>query len=236
MNIYRTNIRVSLSTVVFVVLTTTTVVLLYLYAYDKVAQKWAPIVGGMAISVLVSLIQFAINFKSYRNSEKLEDVGIKEFLKTRGDKNYYSKLIENANKEFHLIFHTSKRFFEDFCQDEPGDNLLVKKLDSNVDLTVKILLLHQSLLACDDQPSFDISLREIQRLAQKYHNRFEVRYYMHEPNHNLFLTDNDAIIGPYFTNAKGKYLPSIHFKANASFVAPYRDYFAREWDNAKSNN
>ena len=236
MNIYRTNINISLAKLITGSLLIVTAFLLYFYANGKVSEKWAPIIGGMAVSSLVSLIQFLINYKNYRSSEKLEDCGVKEFLETRGDKNYYSKLINNSNKELRLIFNTSKRFFEDFCQEEQGDNLLTTKLDKNPELKVRMLLTDFDFLSEDDRASFGISKTEIARLSLKYQNRFQVRFYTHVPNHNIFLTDKDAVIGPYFENLKGKYLPSIHLSSNATFVEPYITYFENEWTNAKPND
>jgi len=234
MNIYRTKIKISLAQLILGLLIITTAFLIYFYTNGKMSEKWAPIIGGMAVSSLVSLIQFGINYKNYRNSEKLQDCGVKEFLNTRGDKDYYSKLIRNSNKDLRLIFNTSKRFFEDFCQEEDGDNLLTTKLDSNPDMSVKMLLTDIDYLSDDDKTSFDISQNEIARLTEKYQERFQVRFYRHVPNHNIFLTDSDAVIGPYFEQRKGKYLPSIHFNSNANFVAPYITYFENEWKNAKS--
>lgn len=227
-------VNISLSLIVLISLLSITTILLILYAMEVFDQKWAPIVGGMAISSLVSLVQFLIGYKNYRNNEKLEDCGVLEFLSTRGDKKYYSRLINKADAKFDLIFHTSKRFFEDFCEEEAEDNFLIKKLDGNQKLTVRMLLTHRDFLEPEEQPSYDISKRAIKRLTDKYNQRFQVKFYEHEPNHNLFITDKDAVIGPYFKNERGKYLPSIHFRSNASFVAPYKKFFDTEWENAKS--
>lgn len=227
-------VKVSLSLIVLILLFLTTAILLVLYAKEVFEQKWAPIVGGMAISSLVSLVQYLISYKNYRNNEKLEDSGVLEFLSTRGDRRYYSQLINKADAQFDLLFHTSKRFFEDFCEEQPEDNLLIKKLDNNPKLIVRMLLTHRDYLESEEQPSYDISERAIKRLTDKYSERFQVKFYKHEPNHNLFITDKDAVIGPYFKNERGKYLPSIHFRSNASFVAPYKKFFDTEWNNAES--
>ncbi|AIY63942.1 hypothetical protein [Pseudoalteromonas piratica] len=233
---YKKHLNVSISVIVLGLLVLGTSVLIFLYHKEVFDEKWAPIVGGMAISSLVSLIQFLINFKNYRNNEKLEDSGVREFLSTRGDRDYYSKLINKANTQFDLLFHTSKRFFEDFCEEQGEDNLLIKLLDKNPNLVVRMLLTHRDYLEERDHLSYDISSKAISRLRKKYGDRFQVRFYCHEPNHNLFITDTDAVIGPYFKNEKGKYLPSIHFRSNASFVAPYKKYFNTEWENAEDNN
>ncbi|MBH0089523.1 hypothetical protein [Pseudoalteromonas sp. NSLLW218] len=227
-------VKISLSLIVLILLFLTTAILLVLYAKEVFEQKWAPIVGGMAISSLVSLVQYLISYKNYRNNEKLEDSGVLEFLSTRGDRRYYSQLINKADAQFDLLFHTSKRFFEDFCEEQPEDNLLIKKLDNNPKLIVRMLLTHRDYLESEEQPSYDISERAIKRLTDKYSERFQVKFYKHEPNHNLFITDKDAVIGPYFKNERGKYLPSIHFRSNASFVAPYKKFFDTEWNNAES--
>ena len=99
-----------------------------------------------------------------------------------------------------------------------------------------MLLLDEGYLSDEDKAAFEISKNEILRLTKKYPKRFFVRFYKHTPNHNLFLTEKDAVIGPYFENTKGKYLPSIHFRSNAEFVQPYKDYFDKEWEDAQNTN
>ncbi|MBL4679673.1 MAG: hypothetical protein JKY88_02970 [Pseudomonadales bacterium] len=226
---FKTNFKVPLSIILLIILVLFSVVLVYLYANSKLDTKWAPFVGGAAVSSIAALFQYLISFIDYRNNEKLKDSGVIKFLSSRGDKDYYQSLIKNSTTELKLLFHTSKRFWEDFCSDGKGDDLLIEALNTKSNLNVKLLILSKQLLPQEEHSGYDIAQKIIKQMHDKFGDRFQVMYYNHAPTHNIFLSDNDAVIGPYFEHVKSKNSHSIHFKSNAGFVTEYKEYFDKEW-------
>jgi len=234
MKLYNTNINIPVSIILLFSLAILSSVLVYLYLFTALDPKWGPLIGGATISSIAALFQYLVSFFDYRNNEKLKDSGVIEFLSSRGDKNYYQKIIKNSRTELKLLFHTSRRFCEDFCSDGKGDNLLIEMLNTKPKLNVKLLILSKPLLPQAEQASYEMASVILLKMQQEFGSRFQVKYYNHTPTHNIFISDNDTIIGPYFEGVKSKYSHSIHFKSNADFITEYKEYFDVEWD--KSND
>jgi hypothetical protein len=230
MKLYNTNINISASIILLVSLAIVSSVLVYLYIFTTFAPKWGALIGGAAISSIAALFQYLVSFFDYRNNEKPKNSGVIEFLSSRGDKKYYQKIVKNSRTELNLLFHTSKRFCEDFCSDGQGDDLLIDMLNTKPKLNVKLLILSKSLLPQSEHAGYDIASVILSKMQQKFGDRFQVKYYNHAPTHNIFISDNDTIIGPYFEGVKSKYSHSIHFKSNADFITEYKEYFDVEWD------
>lgn len=233
---FKAKFKVPLSIILLIVLSLISAFLVYKYANSELDAKWAPFVGGAAVSSLAALFQYLVSFVDYRNNEKLKDSGVIKFLPSRGDKAYYQNLIKNSTSELKLLFHTSKRFCEDFCSNGTGDNLLIEALNTKPNLKVKLLILSKQLLPEDEYAGYEIAQKILKQMQDKFGTRFQVKYYVHAPAHNIFLSDNDAVIGPYFEHAKSKYSHSIHFKSNAGFVTEYKEYFDKDWDLANGTD
>jgi len=233
---FKTKLKVPLSIILLTILVLISTYLVYLYSESELDAKWAPFIGGAAVSSIAALFQYLISFIDYRNNEKLKDSGVIKFLSSRGDKSYYQNLIKNSTSELKLLFHTSKRFCEDFCSDGTGDNLLIETLNTKPNLHVKLLILSKKLLPKDEHAGYEIAQKILKKMQGKFGVRFQVKYYSHAPSHNIFLSDNDAVIGPYFDHAKSKYSHSIHFKSNAGFVTEYKEYFDKDWNLANDTD
>ncbi|WP_448250278.1 hypothetical protein [Thalassotalea agariperforans] len=233
---FKTKFKIPLSIILLLSLVIISIWLVYSYANSDIETKWAPFIGGAAVSSIAALFQYLISFIDYRNNEKLKDSGVVKFLASRGDKSYYQNLIKNSTIELKLLFHTSKRFCEDFCASGKGDNLLIEIMNAKPKLTVKMLILSRGLLHDDDKTSYEIAQKILNQMKSKFGDRFQIKYYNHIPAHNIFLSDNDAVLGPYFEHAKSKYSHSIHFKSNANFVTEYKEYFDKEWDLANDTD
>jgi len=236
MQTFKTKLKIPLSIILLSILVLISIYLVYLYSESEVDTKWAPFIGGAAISSIAALFQYLVSFIDYRNNEKLKDSGVIKFLSSRGDKNYYQNLIKNSTSELKLLFHTSKRFCEDFCSNGTGDDLLIEALNTKPNLKVKLLILSKQLLPEDEYAGYEIAQKILKQMQVQFGDRIQVKYYDHAPSHNIFLSDNDAVIGPYFAHAKSKYSHSIHFKSNANFVTEYKEYFDKEWDLANGTD
>jgi hypothetical protein len=236
MQIFNQKLKIPFSLIILIGFAGLSITLLWYYSKADIDIRWAPLVGGALVASISSLVHFGISFIDFRNNEKLNDSGVKKFLTRRDDKNYYKTLIESASKELSLLFYTSKRFCEDFCTDGDGDNLLIKCLNNNSELKVRLLVLSKNLIDECDKGNYTIAETSLKKMTDKFGERFEYRFYDHIPTHNIFMSDVDAVIGPYFYNKNSKYSHSIHFRADARYVQDYKTYFDAEWENAKSTD
>lgn len=237
MNLFsKIRVNFSLVNLCLAILIFFTCVLSYFYWKGGLSDKWSAVVGGAVVASFTAIFQYIISYLDYRNNERLAISGVVNFLTSRDDKSYYSNLIENADVELQCLFYTSKRFCEDFCTEGGGDGLLIDKLNSKPELKVKIIIQEKASLPTSQHLNFDIASGKLQFMMEKFPGRFQVKTYKHIPTHNLFMTDKDAVIGPYFYNKNGKYSHSIHFRSDASYVKDFKTYFNEEWADANNYN
>ncbi|ABI72978.1 hypothetical protein [Shewanella frigidimarina] len=229
MDILKKRITIPTSIIVLSVFVVISIFLIYFYANSDINNKWAPLIGGALVASISSLIHYSLTIFDLRKNEKLNDSGVIKFLESRDDRDYYGKLIKNTKNELNLLFYTSKRFCEDFCTNGGKDNLLISTMENNPNLIVKLLILDKSHINGGDQHNFEIADVKLKVMQDKFGDRFQVKYYDHIPTHNIFLSEKDAIVGPYFYNANGKFSHSIHFRASAKFIKEYKEYFDAEW-------
>lgn len=232
---FRKSINITLSTIVLLIVLIATIVLGYFYFFENQSTKLEAILGGSLVATIFMLIQLILTWKDFNNNELLSRFGLRNILSKRDDKAYYSNLIKSTKKEFNLFFHTGNRFCEDFCGTGGDDDLLINQLRKNKRLKVQLLVQDKDLLSASDQNKFELADEAFSRMKSEFPDRFEVKYYRFTPCHNIFATENDVIVGPYFEHIKGKYTHSVHFKRNASYVDEYMEYFKDEWQKANNN-
>jgi hypothetical protein len=233
-NFNKIKINVSLAKIVLVILIVTSLALLIFYWKGTISEKWAPVIGGAAIASFTALFQYLISYLDYKNNERLSVSGVVNFLTSRDDKEYYANLISNSRKELNCLFFTSKRFCEDFCTPAGNDNLLITQLETQPTLRVRMLVQKKENLPADLHNNYDIANNLLLKMIDKFPERFQVKTYTHVPTHNIFTTEKDAIVGPYFHSKSGKYNHSIHFNSNADYMADYMAYFEKEWTDASN--
>jgi hypothetical protein len=222
-------VNISLVNIVLLLLILSSTGLLIWYWIGGLSEKWAPVVGGATVASFIALFQYLVSYLDYRNNERLAVSGVVNFLTSRDDKEYYSKLISNSKSELNCLFYTCKRFCEDFCTNGGKDNLLIKKLENSPNFQVKILVQLKGELPTVEQPNFDLAQTCFAEMSAKFPNQFKVKFYSHIPTHNIFITDKDAVIGPYFNKEGRKYNHSIHFLKTAEYVTDFKEYFDAEW-------
>ncbi len=222
-------INFSLAILVLFILILLCATLLLLFSFTHLSDKWSAILGGGVVASVTALFQYAISYLDYRNNERLAISKVKNFLTSRDNKDYYTKLIRDSGGRIDCFFFTAKRFCDDFCTDGGNDNLLIKRLNENQRIRVRLMVQDRSMLPESLQRDFDSIIDKLNELSRRFGERFSVKTYSHIPAHNIFITDKDAIIGPYFNNKKSKYSHSIHFEESADFIKDYKDYFEQEW-------
>ncbi|MBW3834625.1 hypothetical protein [Aeromonas hydrophila] len=229
-------VTISLSKIILCIYILMALLLATLYSFDIITSaKWAPLVGGGLVSIVALLVQFITDYLDYVRNEKIINSGLVGVLERRDDKDFYRKIIKNSKAELKFIFHTGKRFTEDFCQAESGDNEFILALTRGVN--VKLLLPEaDSIKNEDEKQNLISSLDRFIEIKRKFEDNFEIRLYNHEPHHSIFASDTDVIVGPYFEKRKSKYSQSLHFKTGAAFTLDYIQYFDEEWSGAKSQD
>lgn len=229
-SIFKKKFVLGLSTLVILVTISVTLILSYYFYNEPLNSKLSMIYGGALVASFFMLIQFLLSYSDYHNNEKLQRYGVKGLLSKRDDKQYYLNLIKDAKLELNLLFHTGKRFCEDFCGQGGDDGFLIDQITKNKNLKVRVLLQKRETLKENDQLKFDVALKFIDAMKKEFPSRFEVGYYDNSPSHNIFASENDVIVGPYFEHVDGKYTHSMHFKRNAGYVMEYMEFFNCEWD------
>lgn len=232
----KNEITISLSKIILSTYTLMALSLTALYSLDIITStKWAPLVGGALVSIVALLVQFITDYLDYVRNEKIINAGLIGVLERRDDKDFYKKVIKNSKVELKFIFHTGKRFIEDFCQVESGDNEFILALTRGVN--VKLLLPTVDSIKNENEKQNLISaLEHFIEIKRNFKENFEIRLYNHEPHHSIFASDTDIIVGPYFEKRKSKYSQSLHFKIGAAFTLDYIQYFDEEWGNAESQD
>ena len=212
------------------------VALFFVFSFAHLSDKWTAIWGGGVVAAITALFQYIISYLDYRNNERLAIAKVKNFLTSRDNKDYYTKLVKDAEVKVDCLFFTAKRFCDDFCTEGGNDNLLIKRLIENPNIKVRLMVQDRCMLPTDLQRDFDSINEKLNELSQRFGERFSVKTYSHIPAHNIFITDKDAIIGPYFNNKRSKYSHSIHFEESANYIKDYKDYFEQEWSDGTDYN
>lgn len=205
--------------------------LLYFFS-SLLPQKLEPLIGGGLVSIIAVLAQFLMSYSDYKNNEKLKKHRIIELLERRDDKKYYKKLIKSANKKLDLLFYTGKRFSEDFCQKVAEDDEIISCLRRGV--KIRLLLSSENMLNDNDKNDLRSAIENFKKIRSEFPNQFDIKLYNHIHCHNIFSSELDTIVGPYFYNKRSKYSHSIHFATNAPYVADYLEYFESEWASAQN--
>lgn len=223
-----------LPTILFVAYLILAAILLGVFFVVDADSKIGALAGGATVAAFFGIINLSLDYYNYLNTETLNKSGVKKFLTRRDDKSYYSELIDSASQEMKLLFETSNKFCEDFCSQGDGDDLLIKKLSVTEDFSVKMLIAKGDQVDEHARQRLQISRGALEEMQRKFPKQFEVRVYDHRPNHSIFLTEKDVIVGPYFPKLRGKNTHSVHFRSGSDFVGMYEKYFDEEWERAEA--
>jgi len=230
---YSTVLSLKLPAIILAIYFLISIILLIVYFLFDFGEKAGALIGGGAVASVFGLMGLLMDYFNYLNTETLDKNGVVKFLGRRDDKKYYSEMISKSNRELKLLFETSNKFCEDFCTSTDGDDLLIRKLVSNENLTVKLLIAEEEFLDNHGKSRLSSSRIILERMIQRFPDRFLVKVYSHSPNHSIFLTDKDAVVGPYFPGVRGRTTRSIHFRRDSSFIEKYVEYFDEEWSSSR---
>lgn len=237
MSIFTRTSTIRYSFIIFSSLIGLIILLFILYWLEVIENpKVSTVISGLLTGFIVALFQAILAWYEIKKIEKLKELKIIEILPSREDPVYYGNLISRSSKEIKLLGVTAQRFLDDFGNGSPNapahKKVLIKALNENNDIKVKLLIAHYDVI--EDNPEnlnkYNLANPALAKLSQEYQNKFEYRYYKHEPTHSVLIIDNECIVGPIFPHVESKYTPAIHLHTDSAFARHYIKYFDEEWN------
>jgi hypothetical protein len=216
------------STVILTVYLLICLSLFYFTFIGETSEEIENIIGGAFVTMIAVMIQFLASWEDHRNSEFLKKNGVINFLDRRDDKIYYRGLVDSADEYINMMFYTARRFVDDFCSTVDGDNSLILALSRGVE--VKLLVASETQIDKSEIADLEKTIEKLRSLKQKYNYPISVRKYNNQPAHNIFSTEVDTVVGPYFHPKERRYNHSIHLYTRAKFTKGYLNYFNDVWD------
>lgn len=237
MSIFTKTSTIRYSFIIFSSLIGLIIFLFILYWFEVIENpKVSAVISGLLTGFIVALFQAGLAWYEIKKIEKLKELKIIEILSTREDPVYYGSLISKSSKEIKLLGVTAQRFLDDFGDSSPNapayKKVLIKALDNNSDIKIKFLIANNEVIkdSIENLNKYNLAKPRLDTLTQKYQNKFEYRYYKHEPTHSVLIIDNECIVGPIFPHVESKYTPAIHLRTDSAFAHHYIKYFDEEWN------
>ncbi|OBP13776.1 hypothetical protein A5320_17850 [Rheinheimera sp. SA_1] len=228
---FKRKISFRMSTIISAIYLILCVFLAYQLFYGETTSKVENLIGGAFVTMLAVTIQHLVNIEDQRNNEFLKKHRIINILERRDDKEYYKKIVSNSNNSIDMMFYTGRRFVDDFCHHTEGDNYLVKALTRGV--KVRMLLACENNVEDSERGDLNKTIEKLNKTKSIYNELLEIRQYSTKPSHNIFATEQDIIVGPYFNLSGRRYNHSIHLLAQAPYAAGYKMYFEEIWSQSK---
>ena len=216
----------------------------FYYTYDinqqddnqRIQDLLFTITTSLTAGLIIALIQFLLDWKKHYQSEQLHILGVKKILSNREDEDYYRDKISESQDRLWILGNTSSRLLKDFADDRISKEkrrALIKALERGVE--VKILVADKRHLATPkEKASFDVAKNRFREIKSEFPDKFNFKYYSHQPNHSIFVFDNECFVGPIFKGLKSRDTPSIYTQTNKDFAKNYLSHFEDEWKNAKN--
>lgn len=235
MEIFGKSVKFSLSKMVLLALFVAIVVSVVIYfLVDKPSSKWGALFGSLAAGLVVASIQFLISWQDYKQSEKLQELKLKEVLYNRAITGRYEEYIKKTNRELDIMGVTTVRFFRDFADTSIGapENAKVLIDAMNRGVKVRILIPANNYIPKEKEPFAEEVRKKYEDLRKLFNQMIEIRYFTHNAAHSIFRTDDICIIGPVFPNLESRNTPALRMMKSSKMALTYMDYFEYEWNKA----
>ena len=207
------------------------------YAYifkESTKDLYLSILVGISTGFTIALVQFLLAWREQKQIDIFEGMGVINVLPARDNRKIYGDIIRNTSERLWVMGNTATRLLQHFAVEGHTSNedekVLLNILDKGVD--VKILIAKKTKLTRDsDKEIFSSTKKRLENLKSTYDN-FDFKYYNHDPNHSIFVFDNECFLGSIFENLPSKETPVIRMKTNSEFATKYIDAFKYEWEKA----
>jgi hypothetical protein len=234
MDILGKNVKMNVSFIIGVLLLISTIVVGIIF-FQTDDSKMGTVLGSLFAGLVVAIVQFAISWQDYKQTEKLKELELIRFLYNRDDRTFYENFIKKAKRKVFLMGVTALRFFKDFADYElsatSNAKVLLYVLEQGV--SVKILLPGSDFIPENKKSDFETVRNHIRDIKEKHPAySLEVKYFKHNPAHSILIIDDTCIVGPVFPKIESKYTPALHLKNSSQMADEYRKYFDIEWENS----
>lgn len=235
MSIFGKNIKVTLGKVILIFLFVILVVSVvsYLWIGDP-SDMWGAFFGSLGAGMIVAIIQYLIAWQDYKQTEKLKELKLVEFLNNRRENEQYGEYIKSATGKIDVMGSTAVRLFRDFADTTKGAPESTKVLISALDkkIKIRILLPKEEYLINDGKRMDAKEVRAKYNELKKTYNNIEIKYFDHKAAHSIFRIDDTCIIGPIFPNIESRNTPALHVMSSSPMAVNYLDYYDLEWEKA----
>jgi hypothetical protein len=210
------------------------VMAVWYFFLDDQSVKMMGLVGGIVSALVVSILTFAMTIRPIQQLDRYERMGIKAVLRNRHDKDYYRRIVGEAQKDVRVMGASCTRFIEDFLDAKSDDRVLVDALRLHRNLTVRLLAPQEQYLAESAKArSRDVD-KLLEPLRQEFGDRIEIRRFPERATHSVVIVDENLIAGPIFKDDKSKYAPAVHLAMSTDFARKYSEHFDDVWQTSAS--
>jgi len=231
MNLITGRIRVPLWILfVCLLLTLTIASLLWYYSIEDNDVKLVGLVGGIVSGLVVSILTFALSIGPLQKLDQFEQMGIRQLLANRHEKEYYRRVVAGAEEIVCVMGSSCSRFVEDFLDMQSDDKVLVDALRKNRDLKIRLLVPEEQYMSPDARARAPIVRRKLAALRDEFEDRIELRFFPCPAHHAFVICDSDLLAGPIFESDQSRYAPAVHVSASTPFARKYREHFEHVWD------
>jgi hypothetical protein len=162
------------------------------------------LIGGIVSGLVVAILTFVISVKPLQELDHFHRMGVKALLANRHDKNYYGRIVADAERTVCVMGASCTRFIEDFLDTESDDKVLIDALRKHRYLRIQLLVSEEQYMAPEAQTRTSIVNRKMKALRSEFSDRVELRHFPEVAHHSFVISDNDLIAGPIFESDKGK--------------------------------
>lgn len=239
MKVFETNLKVSTSFVVGLILLLLLIIsLIVCFLIKDPSNRWCNISGGLAAGLTVAIIQFVIAWQDYKQTDKLSKLKLLDILYRRDDRSFYANYIKDSTTEIKIMGVTAIRFFNDFADTTPNASEDSKALLIALGKSVHVKILLPITECLDSERKRQDAKRVSEKITEikKQYDNLEVRYFNHIPSHSIFSVDDTCIVGPVFPNLESKNTPALYLRNTSPIAIEYLKYFDREWEGLNEQN
>jgi hypothetical protein len=206
-----------------------------LYYTGEDNTKSTALFGGLLGGIVLVIVQFLFDWHENAINAKILQLGVKNVLLHREDREFYQQLIGGSKKRIYVMGVTAKRFMEHFADsssNRPETAVLLQALARGVE--VRILLPQEQYLEPERRADAGKVQTGLESLSAQY-SHFLFRKFPHPATHSILVVDDDCLLGPVFPKLSSRHTPTIHISSYSAFAQEYLKYFDNEWDQATPN-
>jgi hypothetical protein len=224
-------VNVRLPIVVLVLLVVATIIAGTYYYKGEANSKATALFGSLLTGLILVILQFLFSYAEYKALSRIQELGVKDILVHRDDKDFYRQLINKARKRIDVMGVTAARFMEDFADLSSGHSETTELLQAlSRGAEVRILVPDPKYLTrVSDQSKAETAARLFKAIVS---DKFQYRYFEHEPAHSIVVIDDECLIGPVLPEVASRHTPAIYIERNSEYSRRYLEYFDKEWEKA----